>query len=313
MSIRADEGRPAVSRTSLSASRPRQRSRRLDRLWSILYAAPALVFVLAFLAYPLVRVFGYALTSWNGVGPAAGVGLKNFSGLLHDPIFLAALRNNVIYAISVPVEVIGALLIAHLLYERVPGWRFFRSAFFLPAVYSTVVIGIIAGVLLQANGPIDNGLRAGGLSFLARNWLGSSVDARIAIIAIVVWANFGYSVLIYLAGMSALDPQLAEAARLDGAGSWYILFRVHGPNLRGVMQLVLVINTVTAFAYMFTYIYVITAGGPGFSTYSAEFFIYDKAFTFGELGYASAAGVILTLIIAALGYFQIRWITGGDR
>jgi ABC-type sugar transport system permease subunit len=228
-------------------------------------------------------------------------------------VFLGALKNNVIYAISVPVEVIGSLIIAHLLYERVPGWRLFRSAFFLPAVYSTVVIGIIAGLVLQPNGPIDNTLRSAGMSALAKNWLGGTVDARTAIIAIVIWANFGYSVLIYLAGMSALDPQLAEAARMDGAGSWYILFRVHGPNLRGVMQLVLVINTVTAFAYMFTYIYVITAGGPGFSTYSAEYFIYDKAFTFSELGYASAAGVLLTLVIAVLGYFQIRWITKGNQ
>jgi ABC-type sugar transport system permease subunit len=300
-------------RSSLSAPRPRKRGGRLDGLWAVLYALPALAFVLVFLAYPLVRVVGYSLTSWNGIGSPVWVGTHNFYLLLHDPIFLAALRNNVIYAISVPVEVIGSLVIAHLLYERVPGWRLFRSAFFLPAVYSTVVIGVIAGVVLQPNGPIDNSLRSAGLSFLAKNWLGGAVDARTAIIAIVIWANFGYSVLIYLAGMSALDPQLAEAARMDGAGSWYILFRVHGPNLRGVMQLVLVINTVTAFAYMFTYIYVITAGGPGFSTYSAEYFIYDKAFTFSELGYASAAGVILTLIIAVLGYFQIRWITGGNK
>src|SRR5580700_9070877 len=239
-------------RSSLSAPRPRKRGGRLDGLWAVLYALPALAFVIVFLAYPLVRVVGYSLTSWNGIGAPIWVGMHNFNLLIHDPIFLAALRNNVIYAISVPVEVIGSLVIAHLLYERVPGWRLFRSAFFLPAVYSTVVIGVIAGVVLQPNGPIDNSLRSAGLSFLAKNWLGGAVDARTAIIAIVIWANFGYSVLIYLAGMSALDPQLAEAARMDGAGSWYILFRVHGPNLRGVMQLVLVINTVTAFAYMFT-------------------------------------------------------------
>jgi multiple sugar transport system permease protein len=295
------------------APRRRPRSARLDRLWGVLYAVPALAFVLVFLAYPLVRVFGYALTSWNGIGAPLWVGFQNFTALIHDPVFLDALRNNVIYAISVPVEVFGSLVIAYLLHERIPGWRVFRSAFFLPAVYSTVVIGIIAGVVLQSNGPIDDSLRSAGLSALAKNWLGSPADARTAIIAIVIWANFGYSVLIYLAGMSALDPQLAEAARMDGAGSWCILFRVYGPNLRGVMQLVLVINTVTAFAYMFTYIYVITQGGPGFSTYSAEYFIYDKAFTFGQLGYASAAGVVLTLIIAVLGYFQIRWITGGHQ
>lgn len=302
-----------MNRAGMSAPRLRKRRGWLDQFWGVLYAVPALAFVIVFLAYPLVRVFGYGLTSWNGIGAPTWVGFHNFTALVHDPVFLAALRNNVIYAISVPIEVLGALVIAHLLYERVPGWRVFRSAFFLPAVYSTVVIGIIAGVVLQADGPIDNSLRSAGLSALAKNWLGSPADARTAIIAIVVWANFGYSVLIYLAGMSALDPQLAEAARMDGAGSWYILWRVHGPNLRGVMQLVLVINTVTAFAYMFTYIYVITAGGPGFSTYSAEYFIYDKAFTFGQLGYASAAGVILTLIIAVLGYFQIRWITGGKQ
>jgi ABC-type sugar transport system permease subunit len=255
-------------------------------------------------------VFSYALTSWNGIGAPRWVGFHNFKLLIHDPIFLSALRNNLTYAISVPIEVFGALMIAHLLHERIPGWRFFRWSFFLPAVYSTVVIGIIAGIVLQTNGPIDTSLRSLGLSALAVNWLGTPISARTAIIVIVIWANFGYSVLIYLAGMSALDPQLAEAARMDGAGSWYILFRVHAPNLRRVMSLVLVINTITAFAYMFTYIYVITSGGPGFSTYSAEFFIYDQAFTFAQLGYASAAGVILTLIIAVLGYFQIRWITG---
>jgi len=302
-----------MSRSSPYAPHRRQRSARLDRFWGVLYAVPALAFVIIFLAYPLVRVFSYSLTSWNGIGAPIWQGFHNFGALVHDPVFLAALRNNVIYAISVPIEVIGALVIAYLLHERIPGWRVFRSAFFLPAVYSTVVIGIIAGVILQTNGPIDDSLRSVGLSALARNWLGSPADARTAIIAIVIWANFGYSVLIYLAGMSALDPQLAEAARMDGAGFWYILFRVYGPNLRGVMQLVLVINTVTAFAYMFTYIYVITNGGPGFSTYSAEFFIYNKAFTFGQLGYASAAGVTLTLIIAVLGYFQIRWITGGQQ
>lgn len=298
---------------SAGLSRADRRITWRDQLEGLLYALPALAFVVTFLAYPLVRVFGYSLTAWDGIGPPQWIGLRNFTELVHDPIFLAALRNNLTYAISVPIEVFGALVIAHLLHEHIPGWRFFRWSFFLPAVYSTVVIGIIAGIVLQPVGPLDNALRSLHLSVLAQDWLAAPWTARGSIIVIVIWANFGYSVLIYLAGMSALDPQLAEAARMDGAGSWYILWRVHAPNLRRVMSLVLVINTITAFAYMFTYIYVITQGGPGFSTYSAEYFIYDKAFTFAELGYASAGGVILTLIIAVLGYFQIRWITSGDQ
>ena len=262
----------------------KRRKERTDHLWGLAYALPALGFVIVFLAYPLVRVFSYALTTWNGIGPSRWVGIHNFTQLVHDPVFLGALRNNLTYAISVPVEVFGALVIAHLLHERIPGWKFFRWSFFVPAVYSTVVIGIIAGIVLQPSGPIDSSLRTVGLSVFAKDWLAAPWTAREVIILVVIWANFGYSVLIYLAGMSALDPQLAEAARMDGAGSWRVLFRVHLPSLRGVMQLVLVINTITAFAYMFTYIYVITTGGPGFSTYSAEYFIYDQAFTFGAAG-----------------------------
>lgn len=151
-----------------------------------------------------------------------------------------------IYAISVPIEVIGALVIAYLLHERIPGWRVFRSAFFLPAVYSTVVIGIIAGVILQTNGPIDDSLRAAGLPALAKNWLGSPADARTAIIAIVIWANFGYSVLIYLAGMSALDPQLGEAARMDNASPHQIFRMVLVPLARPALGTLAIFNILYA-------------------------------------------------------------------
>ena len=190
-------------------------------------------------------------------------------------MFWHALRNNVLFAISVPIQVFGALVLAYLIHERIPGWRFFRSTFFLPAVFSTVIVGILAAIVLQPDGPLNSVLGSVGLGGLEHNWLASAGSSIPMIILIVVWANFGYSVLIYLAGMSSLDPQLAEAARIDGAGSWRILWRVYAPNLRRVMELVLVINTITAFAYMLTYVYVITRGGPGFSTYSAEFFIYD--------------------------------------
>jgi multiple sugar transport system permease protein len=283
---------------------------RSERLWGPLYAAPAIALVVAFIGYPLGSIVYHALTRWDGLSPPTWVGLHNFKVLLHDSVFWHALRNNVLFAISVPIEVFGALVLASLIHERIPGWRFFRSTFFLPAVFSTVVVGILAGVVLEPDGPLNAALGAVGLGALKRNWLASAGSSIPMIILIVVWANFGYSVLIYLAGMSSLDPQLGEAARIDGAGSWRILWRVYAPNLRRVMELVLVINTITAFAYMLTYVYVITKGGPGFSTYSAEFFIYDTAFTFQQLGYASAVGLVLTAIIAVLGFFQIRAITG---
>src|SRR5579871_3140925 len=271
-----------------------------ERLWGPLYALPAIVLVVMFIGYPLGSIAYHALTRWDGLNPPVWVGLHNFSVLFSDSVFWHSLGNNALFAISVPVEVFGALVIAYLIHERVPGWRFFRSTFFLPAVFSTVVIGILAAIVLAPDGPLNAVLGAVGLGTLRQNWLASAAGSIPMIIIIVVWANFGYSVLIYLAGMSSLDPQLAEAARIDGAGSWRILWGVYAPNLRRVMELVLVINTITAFAYMLTYVYVITNGGPGFSTFSAEFFIYDTAFTFQQLGYASAAGFVLTVVLAGL-------------
>jgi ABC-type sugar transport system permease subunit len=287
--------------------------RRRGDAWAYVYAAPAIILVVGFIGYPLGSVVYHAFTRWDGLSPPVWVGWHNFSVLLHDPIFRTAIRNNALFAISVPIEAIGALILAHLIHQRVPLWRFFRSTFFLPAIYSTVVIGIITSVVLLPQGPVNQVLGDVGLGGLRHNWLESSGTAIGAIILIVIWANIGYSVLIYLAGMSSLDPQLEEAARLDGAGFWGILWKIHAPNLRRVIELVFVINTITAFAYMLPYIYTITQGGPGFSTYATEYDIYNTGFTGQQLGYASAIGVVLALIMLFVGAFQVRILTRGGR
>jgi multiple sugar transport system permease protein len=278
-------------------------------MWGILYALPAALLIVAFVGYPLGSVAYHAFTRWDGLSPAHWVGFHNFSVLVNDPIFRKALRNNLLFAISVPIQLVVPLGLAFLIHERIPGWRFFRFTFFLPAVLSTVVVGILASFVLQLDGPLNEALRALGLHSLQRNWLSSAGTSIPMIILVVVWANFGYNVLIYLGGMSTIDPSLGEAARIDGATSWQVLRHVYVPNLRRVMELVLVINTVTAFAYMFAYIYTITNGGPGFDTYVSEFYIYSQAFTEQNLGYASAIGLVLTIILASIGYFQIRVLT----
>jgi ABC-type sugar transport system permease subunit len=119
------------------------------------------------------------------------------------------------------------------------------------------------------------------------------------ILLVVIWTNFGYNVLLYLAGMSAIDPALEEAARIDGAGWPRTLFSVIVPNLRRVMEIVLVVNTITAFAFMFTYIYTITNGGPGTDTYVTEFYIYQQAFTNQNMGYAAAIGCARAIVFVA--------------
>ncbi len=299
----ASAGRgPAIRRRRA----PLARLGRSERLWGVLFVAPAVLLVVYFVAYPLGTVVYYGLTRWNGLSPAEWVGLHNYRVLMHDPVFRLALRNNFLFALSVPIQLTVPLVLAYLIHVRIPGWAFFRATFFVPATIATVVVGIVAYSTFQVGGALNSLLGAVGLGALKHDWLASAHTSIPLILLVVVWANFGYNVLIYLAGMAALDPALEEAARIDGAGPWRILLYVVAPNLRRVMELVLVTSTVTAFAYMFTYIYVITNGGPGFDTNVAEFQIYYQWFTNGNAGYACAMATLLLLITAALGAFQIR-------
>jgi ABC-type sugar transport system permease subunit len=286
---------------------------RAESKWGVLYAAPALVFVVVFIVYPFGSILLHAFTRWNGYGNPTFIGLRNFEALIRDETFLSALRNNVFFALSVPIQLAVPLLLAFLIHERIPGWRLFRSTYFLPAIYSTIVLGILARLVLMVDGPLNQALRGLGLGGLAREWLGDPATALPAILIVFVWANFGYNVVIYLSAMSGIDPQLPEAARIDGAGQWRILRHVFIPDLRRAMEIVLVTSTINAFAYMFTYVFTITNGGPGFSTYVVEFAIYNNAFTFQKLGYACAMGLVLTLAISVLGFVQIRTLTGGRR
>src|SRR5207244_12022010 len=116
-----------------------------------------------------------------------------------------------------------------------------------------------------------------------------------------------------LAGMSSIDPQLPEAARIDGANQFQVLRHVFVPCLRMVMEIVLVTSTINAFASMFTYVFAITNGGPGFSTFVVEFDMYNNAFAFQRLGYACAMGLLLTVLISGLGFLQIRALSGGSE
>jgi ABC-type sugar transport system permease subunit len=290
--------------------RPRSRLRsRSELLWGLVYAAPALGIVLVFIGYPFASIVYHSFTRWKGYGQPEVIGTRNFEFLLRDGVFWGALANNLFFALSVPFMLVVPLILAYLIHDRIPGWRLYRWTYFLPAVYSTVVVGVIARLVLQLDGPLNEALQDIGLGGLTREWLGTPTTALPAILLVLLWANFGYNVVIYLAGMSGIDPQLPEAARIDGATGFQVLRHVYVPGLRRVLEIVLVTSTITAFASMFTYVFTITNGGPGFSTYVVEFSIYNNAFSLQRMGYASAIGVVMVLGISVLGFMQIRILT----
>ena len=289
--------------------RSRAGPRRAQARWGPLYALPALVVVLFFIGYPFASIVLHAFTEWDGFTEPTWIGLGNFEALLRDPYFSTAIRNNLFFALTVPLQLVVPLVLAFLIHERTPGWRIYRWTYFLPAILSTVVVGILARTALQYNGPLNAVLRGVGLEGLAINWLEAPATSLPAILFVVFWANFGYNVVLYLAGMSGIDPNLPDAARVDGASSYQVLRHVYVPGLRRVMEIVLITSTILAFAYMFTYVFTITNGGPGFDTYVAELLIYNNAFAFQRLGYASAMGLLLASLIAVIGFLQIRTLT----
>jgi ABC-type sugar transport system permease subunit len=278
-------------------------------MWGPVYALPAVGLIGVFFAYPMGSIVYHSFTRWDGINPAQWVGFHNFEVLLSDNVFRTALINNLIFAISVPVQLVVPLLVAYLIHIRLPGWKIYRATVFLPAVYATVIVGILISVGFQLDGPVNSFLSSVGLGSLRRQWLGSAGSSIPIILLAVIWSNFGYNVLLYLAGMSALDPSLEEAARTDGARGLRVLWHAVVPNLKRVMEIVLVVNTITAFAFMFAYIYTITSGGPGFDTYVSDFYIYNQAFQNQNMGYAAAIGVVLVLLMLIVGALQIRVLT----
>ena len=232
-------------------------------MWGLLYATPAVALVTVFVVYPFGSILYHAFTRWDGIAPAEWVGLHNFRLLLHDPLFLRALRNNAIFALSVPVQIIVPLFVAYAIHRRVPGWRFFRATVFLPAVYATVVIGILAATVLQLDGPLNRAL-GGGARLLAarvarqREHVDPDHPPRRDLDELRLQRPA-------LPGRHERDRSDARGSRPDRRRQMVARARhVVVPSLRRVMEIVLVVNTITAFAFMFTYIYTITNGGPGY-------------------------------------------------
>jgi len=264
------------------------------------FIAPALAILLVFRVWPLVSAFRLSLTRWNGLTQPSYVGLRNYRHLWADQRFRDALLNNIKLLAILPVWVFLPFLIAQALFNKVLGWRFFRIAFFLPAVLSPVVLGIYYGLVLRPDGPLNRGLGAVGLGSGDRDWLNDPRTAFPIMAAILVWSTFGVGVLIFLAGFSNLDQQFLEAAKIDGA-TWfqaqrYVVFWLMLPVVRFWSVIILIVS----FTGVFPLVYALTRGGPGNSTYVVEFDIYQEAFQKSALGYSSTIGIALLVFVVLL-------------
>ena len=267
--------------------------------------------VLSLLFIPIGQAVYYSMTEWNGL-TSTWIGPSTYSAALHDPVFWRVVENNALLLLSVPFAIGIPLIIATLLNEHVRGWRVFRSVYFLPTAISWVVIGVVAVQLFALNGLLNHLLRDIGLGSLKTDLLSSERTALLALAITFVFSMIGTNTIIFLTGMATLDPALLEAARVDGLNARQVFLHVTLPLLKRFVQFSFVITVISVFSALFSLIFVMTNGGPGYGTTTLEFFVYQSAFSNGQFGTAALYGIILFVVMAVVGLVQLRVIRAED-
>ena len=300
--------------TSAAPAVPRARRLSLKRrrqLAGVLFASPAIVLVLGFIAVPIGQAVYYSMTQWDGI-TATWIGPSTWSQAFHNPTLWTALQNNAMLLLSVPFALGIPLLIAMLLHQRVAGWKIFRSIYFLPTALSWVVLGLVAERFFAYEGTLNSIIHALGFSSVNTNMLGYESTALSALGITFVFTMIGTNTMLFLTGLATLDPSLEEAARIDGAGRWRIFRHITLPHLSRFIQLAFVMTVIALFSALFSLIFVMTGGGPGYATTTMEFLIYQTGFTQGDFGTAALYGLILFVLTAIVGVVQLRLI-GSDE
>jgi raffinose/stachyose/melibiose transport system permease protein len=295
----------AATRTALTGRGRPERLPGEGRRIGYLYVAPAFLLYAAFNLFPLAQGVNISFYRWDGISPGTWVGLDNYVEFFTDPAirsgYLHVLVLVVFYAL-LPI-VIGLFLAALMSRIRIRGLTVFRVLLFLPLVITDVVTAVAWSWVYDTDGPLDTLLRAIGLGHLipSQGWLGDFTTALPAVGVFGLWGQFGFCLILFLAGVMKIPASLYEAARVDGANAFREFFAVTLPGLRYELQVVLVLTVIGTLG-TFDEVYVLTNGGPGTATTVPAYLVWARMFRTGEVGSAAALGIVLMLIIFAVAY-----------
>lgn len=269
------------------------------------FIAPLLLLLAVFILYPVIMNLYYGFTAWKGFGQERWIGLDNYEKMLSDTKFWTSLGNTAILLLFIPLSTLLTLGVAALLREGLRGWTVFRSLLYLPNLLGVVVIGTAFNLILRDSGPINTFLMSAfGFSV---PWLTSPVYSLIGTGFIsIVWSPLGFGIIYFLAAMSNTDQSLYESAAIDGAGPWAVFRHITVPSIRFAVEFWVVMSFINVFARMFGFIYVFSRGGPGFSTFTLEYGIYELAFNKFDPSYSSAWSTVLFVFCAFISIAQIR-------
>ena len=296
------------------------------------FIAPGLLLLATFFTYPLVDTFWLSLHRYNIFHPPVWVGLDNFRRAFGDELFWRVTANTLLYAaMVVPALVVVSFILALLVNATIRGIRIFRTAYYIPVVTSIVVAGIAWKWLYNSDGLINALLRGFGIagpSWLAdtrgvpaallnfiglevtSGWFSEPCIALASVAMVTIWKASPYYMIIYLAGLQGIPPQLEEAARVDGAGWWRIVRHITIPSIQPYTLVVSIIATIGALR-TFGEVYVMTSGGPFHRTNLVAYYIYTLGFKYLEVGYAAAVSLLLLVLILVFAIINFR-VAGGD-
>jgi multiple sugar transport system permease protein len=296
--------------SSMSMPRPggrlRHRTMR-DAATAALFLAPFLILYGLLKLWPILYGFWVSLHNWETIGTGARfVGLQNYGRIAQDQLFWQAFTHTAVFtAIATPALIGLGLALALALNRALPGGGVFRTVYYLPAVLSTAVIGLIFLAVLRTD---ETGLLNKLLSIVGVGPIPFLLDADTAMPSIALaalWWTVGFNMLILLAGLQNIPEEVTDAARVDGASGWRLLVHITLPLIRRPLTLVTILQVIACFQ-VFGLIDVMTRGGPGGATRSLVYYVFERAFNHGQLGYASAIAFCLFAILFVLSISQLR-------
>ena len=291
--------------------RPPARVRAKYVLTVLVFLLPSLIPLLAFVIGPMISAAWTSLHSWNLIGPMQWVGLYNYAYLLSDPATHQAFLHTVYYIVGyLPLVYVGGLALALALNSRLRGRAVFRGVYFLPVITSWVVVALVWRWLLSpSNGVVNTVLSWVGIE--GPGWWADPAWAMPSIILASAWKDLGFVMVILLAGLQTINPDLYEAAELDGAGWWRRLRSITLPLLSPSTFFVIVLSLINGFQ-VFDQVYVMTGGGPNDASRVVVQQVYDLTFRYGQAGMASALSWLLFFVILVITliqfYGQKKWV-----
>ena len=284
--------------------------RRTLQAW--LFLAPALLLLAAFSFWPVGYGSVLAFTDYSLIRETRFVGLDNFRYIFNNEMFVTGLQNSVVFLLMVPFVQVGAMVLAVLVNNRLPGIRLFRAAFYVPVVTTVSVVGIMWGFMFHEQGALNYVMMTLRLVNAPVGWLSNDSLALFAVMFVTLWRGLGWYMVMYLAALQAIPSEMQEAAILDGASRWQRFWKITVPMLRPTIMLCTILSVLAALK-AYQEVDVLTQGGPMNSTFTALYYAYDQGLKHLKLPRALAASFVVSLLCIGIALLCLRYLKPKHR